>query len=386
MGWLRQVMDWQRETADPGEFLDSLRYEISSAEVYVFSPRGDVYALPAGSTPVDFGYAVHTEVGQRCVGARVNGRLVPLESALETGDTVEVFTSKAENAGPSRDWLQFVRSPRARTKIRQWFTRERREEAIETGRAAIARQLRKEDLPLQRLLTHEILTAVAQDLRYVDVDGLYAAVGESHVGASTVVNRLVRIAGGEEGATEDLAEAVVLPAPTEHRHVRSGDPGVVVRGVEDVWVKLARCCTPVPGDGIVGFVTQGSGVSVHRTDCVNTPGLRAQPDRLVEVEWAPTSTSQFRVAIGVEALDRAGLLSDVTRVLTDQHVNILSASVSTGRDRVAKSRFMFELGDPRHLAQVLKAVRTIDGVFDVYRTTSARPNDGADGPVAPVQS
>ena len=383
MSWLRQVMDWQRETADPGEFLDSLRYEISANEVYVFSPRGDVFALPAGSTPVDFAYAVHTEVGQRCIGARVNGRLVPLESTLETGDAVEVFTSKAANAGPSRDWLTFVKSPRARTKIRQWFTRERREEAIETGRNAIARQMRKQDLPLQRLLSHEALTAVAQELRHPDVSGLYAAVGENHVSAATVVARLVKVAGGEDGATEDLAEAVTMPpAPGDVGRLRpGGDPGVVVKGVDDVWVKLARCCTPVPGDDIFGFVTHGSGVSVHRTDCVNVDSLRAQPERVVEVAWAPTSSSQFLVAIQVEALDRAGLLSDVTRVLSDQHVNILSASVSTGRDRVAKSRFMFELGDPRHLSQVLKSVRGIDGVFDVYRTTSSKASEQ---PVAPV--
>jgi len=383
MGWLRQVMDWQRETADPGEFLDSLRYEISANEVYVFSPRGDVFALPAGSTPVDFAYAVHTEVGQRCIGARVNGRLVPLESTLETGDAVEVFTSKAANAGPSRDWLTFVRSPRARTKIRQWFTRERREEAIETGRNAIARQMRKQDLPLQRLLSHEALNAVAQELRYTDVSGLYAAVGENHVSAATVVVRLVKVAGGEEGATEDLAEAVTMPPGYGDvgRLRPGGDPGVVVKNVDDVWVKLARCCTPVPGDDIFGFVTHGSGVSVHRTDCVNVDSLRAQSERVVEVAWAPTSSSQFLVAIQVEALDRAGLLSDVTRVLSDQHVNILSASVTTGRDRVAKSRFMFELGDPRHLNQVLKSVRGIDGVFDVYRTTSTKPTEQ---PVAPV--
>ncbi len=378
MSWLRQVMDWQRDTADPGEFLDALRYEISAAEVYVFSPKGDVFALPAGSTPVDFAYAVHTEVGQRCIGARVNGRLVPLESELETGDAVEVFTSKAQTASPSRDWLTFVKSPRARTKIRQWFTRERREEAIETGRNAIARQMRKEDLPLQRLLSHEALNAVAQELRYGDVSGLYAAVGENHVSAGAVVRRLVGVAGGEDGATEDLAEAVTLSPSAEIGHTRpGGDPGVVVKGVDDVWVKLARCCTPVPGDTIFGFVTHGSGVSVHRTDCVNASSLQAQPERVVEVTWNPTSSSQFLVAVQVEALDRNGLLSDVTRVLSDQHVNILSASVNTGRDRVAKSRFMFELGDPRHLSQVLKSVRGIDGVFDVYRITSTKPTDAA---------
>jgi len=373
MSWLRQLLDWQRETADPGEFLDALRFEISADEVYVFTPKGDVFPLPAGSTPVDFAYAVHTEVGHRCIGAKVNGRLVPLESPLDTGDVVDIFTSKAPTAGPSRDWATFVKSPRARAKIRQWFTRERREEAIESGRLAIARQMRKENLPLQRLLTHESLTAVAQDLRHGDVSALYAAVGESQISAQAVVARVVKIAGGEDGATEDLAEAVhVPPAGIARRSHTSTDPGVVVKGVGDVWVKLAKCCTPVPGDDVFGFVTRGHGVSVHRTDCTNVDALNAEPERRVEVTWAPTASSQFLVSIQVEALDRSRLLSDVTRVLSDQHLNILSASVTTNRDRVAKSRFMFEMGDPRHLATVLKSVRTIDGVFDVYRITSAK--------------
>lgn len=371
MAWLRQLLDWQKETEDPGEFLESLRFDLSAAEVYVFTPKGDVTALPAGSTPVDFAYAVHTEVGHRCIGARVNGRLVPLESKLENGDLVEVFTSKAPGAGPSRDWLTFVASPRARNKIKQWFSKERREEAIEHGKDQIARTMRKQGLPLQRLLSSESLTALAHELRYPDIGSLYAAVGEGHVSAQSVVQKLVQSLGGEEGATEDLAESVT---PTRSRAGRArpgGDPGVVVKGASDVWVKLARCCTPVPGDPIVGFVTRGSGVSVHRSDCVNVQALSSEPERIVDVEWAPTASSMFLVAIQVEALDRSRLLSDITRVLSDQHVNILSASVTTTRDRVAVSRFTFEMGDPKHLGHVLKAVRGIEGVFDTYRVTSS---------------
>ena len=370
MLWMRQLLDWQQETEDPGDFLDSLRFEISSGEVFVFTPRGDVKALPAGSTPVDFAYAVHTEVGHHCIGARVNGRLVPLESPLDNGDVVEVFTSKAPGAGPSRDWLTFVRSPRARTKIRQWFTKERREEAIERGKDSIARLMRKEGMPLQRLLSHDSLQAVAEELRLPDVSALYAAVGEGNVGAQNVVRKIIDLHGGEEGSAEDLAEAVVLPSEADRRRRPSGgDAGVIVRGTSDVLVKLARCCTPVPGDSIVGFITRGTGVSVHRGDCPNVKDLSNQPQRLVEVDWAPTASSVFLVAIQVEALDRARLLSDITRVLSDHHVNILSASVQTGRDRVAKSQFTFEMGDPKHLGHVLKAVRTVDGVFDVYRVT-----------------
>ena len=374
MAWLRQLLDWQKETEDPSEFLESLRFDLSNNEVFVFTPKGDVIALPAGATPVDFAYAVHTEVGHRTIGARVNGRLVPLESTLDNGDMVEVFTSKAANAAPSRDWLGFVKSPRARNKIRAWFSKERREEAIEQGKEAITRAMRKQGLPLQRILTGDSLVTLAHEMRYPDISSLYAAIGEGHVSAQTIVQKLVQALGGEEGATEDIAETTT-PSPSSGRRNRraANDPGVVVKGVADVWVKLSRCCTPVPGDPIVGFVTRGNGVSVHRADCVNVDALAQQQERMVEVEWAPTQSSVFLVAIQVEALDRSRLLSDVTRVLSDQHVNILSAAVQTSRDRVAMSRFTFEMGDPKHLGHVLKAVRGVEGVYDVYRVTSARP-------------
>ncbi|WP_406141348.1 RelA/SpoT family protein [Streptomyces sp. NBC_01089] len=371
MAWLRQLLDWQKETEDPSEFLESLRFDLSRNEVFVFTPKGDVIALPAGATPVDFAYAVHTEVGHRTIGARVNGRLVPLESTLDNGDLVEVFTSKAAGAGPSRDWLGFVKSPRARNKIRAWFSKERRDEAIEQGKDSIARAMRKQNLPIQRILTGDSLVTLAHEMRYPDISSLYAAIGEGHVAAQGVVQKLVQALGGEEAANEDIAESTP-PSHGRSKRRANADPGVVVKGVDDVWVKLARCCTPVPGDPIIGFVTRGSGVSVHRADCVNVDSLSQQPERILEVEWAPTQSSVFLVAIQVEALDRSRLLSDVTRVLSDQHVNILSAAVQTSRDRVATSRFTFEMGDPKHLGHVLKAVRGVEGVYDVYRVTSAR--------------
>src|SRR5690349_13438865 len=368
MTWVRQLLDWQNEVEDPGEFLESLRFEINRAEVYVFTPRGDVIALPAGATPVDFAYAVHTEVGHHTIGARVNGRLVPLESTLDNSDVVEVFTSKAANAGPSRDWLTFVKSPRARSKIRHWFTKERREEAIERGKEAIAKLMRKEGVSLKRVMTHESLTQVANEFRLADVSALDAAVREGNLGAQAVVRKVIEIFGGAEGAAEDLAETVTITRPRRPQK-STGDSGVIVKGASDVLVKLAKCCTPVPGDDILGFVTRGAGVSVHRKDCTNAADLLGQPERLIDVEWAPTSTSTFLVQIMVEALDRARLLSDITLVLSDQHVNILSASLNTSRDRIAKSKFTFEMGDPKHLGAVLKAVRSIDGVFDAYRVT-----------------
>ena len=375
MPWLRQLVDWQRETADPSEFLDSLRYEMSGAQVYVFTPKGDVMALAAGATPVDFAYAVHTEVGHRTVGARVNGRLVPLDSTLENGDTVEVFTSKADGAGPSHDWLSYVKTPRARNKIRSWFSKERREEAVESGKTLIAKALRKQNLPMQRLLNHDTLVALADEMRYADVSALYAAVGEGHVSAANVVKRLVASLGGEDAAEEDMAE-VTRPG-TRSRTAQLGDPGVVVKGMDvgDLWTKLAKCCTPVPGDPIVGFITRGAGVSVHREDCTNVAGLRRQPERMIDVEWAPGAQSVFLVQIQVEALDRNGLLSDVTKVLSDNHVNILSANVATSRDRTAKSRFVFEMAEPSHLGHVLRAVRNVDGVYDVFRFTGSRSRE-----------
>lgn len=369
MGWLRQIADWQQETSDPSDFLDSLRGEISRAEVYVFTPRGRLLALPEGATPVDFAYGVHTEVGHKTIGAKVNGRLVPLDSTLDNGDTVEVLTTTDENGHPKRDWLEFVQSTRARNKIRQWFTRERREESVETGRDMLARAIRRQHLPMQRLMSKSTLLALAKEMHYEDVDSLYAAIGEHHEQAADVVGRMVHAVGGAEGADEDLTE---ITRPGTSQRVRRGDPGVSVHGISDVVVKLAKCCTPVPGDPIQGFVTRGSGVSVHRADCDNLGALRLQPERIIDVAWTGHSESTFLVQIEVEALDRNRLLSDVTQVLSDHHVNILSASVSTSRDRVALSSFSFEMADPSHLGAVLSAVRRIDGVYDARRITGKR--------------
>ena len=364
MAWLAHITDWQAETADPNEFLDSLRFEIGAKEVYVFTPQGKVIGLPAGATPVDFAYAVHTEVGHRTMGSKVNGRLVPLESTLNSGDSVEIFTSKNPDAGPSQGWLNFVQSPRARNKIKQWFTKERRDEAIEQGKDAIARAMRKQNLPLQKLMNQDSFNEVAAQMRYEDISALYAAVGEGHVSTQSVIEKVL-VTLHTEAETED----VEIPFPTKGRskQLRNSDSGVLVRGAPDILVKLAKCCTPVPGDEIVGFVTRGSGVSVHKNDCHNVASLLNEPERIVDVEWAPTSSSIFLVQIQVEALDRAGLLSDVTRVLSESHVNILSASVSTSSDRLALSRFVFEMGDTTHLDAVLNAVRRIDAVYDVYR-------------------
>ena len=354
--WIQQLADWTSETPDSNEFLGSLKEDLGSSEVYVFTPKGKIVSLPAHATPVDFAYAVHTEVGHRTMGARVNGRLVPLDTTLDNGDTVEILTSKSDTAGPSRDWLSFVKSPKARNKIRQWFSKERRTEAIEEGRDELTRAMRKRNLPVNTLLTPEALVGVADDLNFPNADAVFAAIGDGQVSTQNVISHLVKDVGADE--VDEEVEQEVLPLKPVERKASSSSTGVSVKGVGDVWIKLARCCMPVPGDNIIGFITRNQGVSVHRTDCQNMIDLKnKQPERVVEVEWTSTK-GLFMVKIQVEALDRRNLLSDVTRVLSDHGVNI--------------SQFSFEMADPQHLNSLLAAVRKIDGVFDVYRITGAK--------------
>lgn len=376
MNWLRALVDMERETGDPEEFLDSLRYEISGDEVYVFTPKGEVVVLPRGATPVDFAYSVHTEVGNRTVGAKVNGRLVPLNTRLESGQTVEVVTSKSDKAGPSRDWLAFVASPRARSKIKAWFSRERKEEAVEAGKESIARAMRKQNLPLQRLMNHDSVLSVATSLGYPDISGLYAAVGDGHISAQNIVSKLVENLGGGDGTEETLSEAVT---PGGHLHsapeLSAKGQGVSVDGMNanDVWVKLARCCTPVPGDDIVGFITRGQGVSVHQRSCPNAVRLESlHPERFVRVSWSNEhSQAQYLVQIQTKALDRPGLLADLTKVMTEYRVNIVSASTVSTRDQVATARFSFHLAEMSHLNAVLAALRRVDGVFEAVRVSTS---------------
>lgn len=370
--WIQQLAYWTSETPDSDEFLGSLKQDLGASEVYVFTPKGSIVALPQDATPVDFAYSVHTEVGHRMMGARVNGKLVPLDTKLNNGDTVEVLTSKSDTAGPSRDWLSFVKSPRARNKIRQWFSKERRSEAIEEGKDELTRAMRKRNLPLSTLLTPQALIGVAEELNITaNVEAVYAAIGEGQVSTQNVISRLVKDAGSEEVAEEAQEEALPLRR-VERNRKSNGVLGVSVKGVGDVWVKLARCCMPVPGDDIVGFITRNQGVSVHRTDCQNMIDLqKSQSERVIPVQWT-SDKGLFLVKVQVEALDRQHLLSDVTRVLSDHGVNILSGTIATGDDRVATSQFTFEMADPQHLNTLLAAIRKIDGVFDVYRITGAK--------------
>ncbi len=363
VGWLHRIVDWQSETDDPAEFMESLKLDLDQDEVFVFTPKGDVVTMALGATPIDFAYAIHTDVGHRCIGARLNGRLVPLDSTLKSGDRVEVITSKVEGAGPSRDWLQIVVTPRARNKIRHWFSRSRREEAVESGREELVKFMRREGLPVQKLANSAVLAQVAVDLNYADLDALHQAIGENHVSAQSVAQRLAReLRGGEN--EEQLPTTVRRPA----RSRVQGSGGVHVEGLDDVLVRLALCCTPVPGDEIVGFVTTGRGVSVHRADCANAVTLTtSMGERQIEVEWDSARAGVFVASIEVQALDRARLLGDVSTALADHHVNIVASSTHTGSDRVARLRFDFELADPSHLDALLRSVKRVEAVFDAYR-------------------
>ena len=373
MAWLGRIVEWQAETEDPGTFMANLKTDLELDEVYVFTPNGEVITLPIGATPVDLAYAIHTDVGHTCVGAKVGGRLVPLETHLTTGDTVEIVTSKQPGAGPSRDWLQFVATHRASSKIKHWYSRERRSDAIDAGYEALSTELRRARLPVRDVLAGPELAEVAASMSYHDPDTLYAAVGEHHVSARAVVGRVVKALEKLEPDAEVEAEIVRSRRPRRD----TGTVGVHVEGLDDMMVRLSRCCTPVPPDEIMGFVTRGRGVSVHRSDCANAVSLTAdQADRLIDVDWDKDSSGHFVVSVEIKALDRPRLLRDIFGVLADNHVNVLATStVTSGVDQVATMRFEFEIGDPTHLEAMLRLLREVDSVYDVHRVV---PGGGGD--------
>ena len=378
--WLSQLLEWQDEVSEPGDYLESLRIDLYQDEVFVFTPKGEVLGLPAKATPIDFAYAVHTEVGHRCIGARVNGRLVSLDHELDNGDTIEIMTSRAEDAGPSRDWLRLAVSSRARSKIRAHFNKERREDTFVRGRDAVQRGLRRKGIGYARVMAAGELAEVAHALNYRGTDALFIAVGEGHVSAASVVQAVVDRLVDDDVPQDSPSAFVPRPSPIRIGGKGHGD-AVEVEGDTGMLVRLARCCTPVPGDAIEGFVTRGRGVSVHRTDCPNIAELHREPERFVPVDWAADSGSTFRVAVEVEAFDRKHLLRDVTSVLGDLHLSIVSAQVATRPDRVAVLRFSFELADPAHLSHALTSIAGVDGVYDVYRVVP-RPNGHVEALVA----
>ncbi len=364
IAWMQRLADVEQEEDDPVAFLEALKLDLGHDEVYVFTPKGRVIALVEGATPVDFAYAVHTEVGHHCVGAKVNGRLVPLDTALHSADVVEIVTSKNDAAGPSRDWLQIVKSSRAKSKIRQWFQRERREDALESGREEFIKALRRAGLPVSSSLTSQALASVVDSLNLEGVDALFVAIGSNHVSALAAVQRLERELHGGQGAQ---MPTTVTKMPRVGRSNRRG-PGVYVEGLDDVMIHLARCCSPVPGDPIMGFITQGRGVSVHRDDCSNAVALaRRLGERVIDVEWDGAGGGQYRAVLEVLAFDRSRLLLDVSKVFAEYHLSISSSSTTSSGSRIVRMVFDIELADPAHLESLLAALKSVDGVFDAFR-------------------
>jgi GTP diphosphokinase / guanosine-3',5'-bis(diphosphate) 3'-diphosphatase len=364
LAWLQRLADVEQEESDPIAFLEALKLDLGHDEVYIFTPKGRVISLVEGATPVDFAYAVHTEVGHHCVGAKVNGRLVPLDTVLHSADVVEVLTSKSESAGPSRDWLAMVKSSRARSKIRQWFQRERREDAIEGGREELSKALRREGLPVTSSLSSSALDAVVKSLNLDDRDALFMSIDSGQNSALSVVQRLERELHG--GDAEQMP-STVAKLPRTSRTTRR-NAGVYVEGLDDVMIHLARCCSPVPGDPIMGFITQGRGVSVHRDDCSNAVALAQRlGERVIEVEWDGSLGGQYRAVLEVLAFDRSRLLLDVSKVVAEYHLNIISSSSTTSGTRIVRMVFDVELADPAHLSSLLAALKSVDGVFDAFR-------------------
>ena len=330
--------------------------------MFALTPKGDVLTLPRGSTPVDFAYSIHTDVGHACVGSKVNGRLVALDTELASGDIVEIITSKGKDPRPSRDWLDFVKSGRAAGKIRRWFTRERRDQSLSDGKESVAKALRKEGISLKAVDRDGLLLEVAEDLGHRDLDAMYVAIGDNHVSINTVMRRLERLMAGAETGDDELESVPSLrPRP------RRLGGGIIVEGMEDLLVRLARCCSPVPGDDIVGFVTVGRGVSVHRADCANIGALGERAERMIDVSWSLHQEGSFTVWFQIEALDRPKLLRDVTTVLGELGANIVGSSSVTGSDRIAVIRFEIEISDTNRLERILAELRGISGVFDAYR-------------------
>jgi GTP pyrophosphokinase len=363
--WAKQLMESQADEADPREFMKTFRTDLFDEEVYVFTPQGEVKSLPAESTPIDFAYAVHTDLGHRTVGAKINGRIVPLHYRLKSGDVVEILTTKT-GRGPSRDWISLAASSRARNKIRQWYSRETREETERKGRDALEQALKKQSLPYKKLVGSAVLAQVIRETGFKKAEDFYVALGSGKVPVGQIVNKVLNRLKTEEVAHE---EAVPLKAPKAGRAIAGDDLGIKVKGVEDVLVRLAKCCTPVPGDEIVGYISMGKGITIHRADCSNVKALRKNPERFTPVDWdGGATTRSFLVQIAVDSWDRPRLLEDVARTFAEHAANIVEYGGHV-EDQLAKNWYVVEVGDVKALRGLLTALRNVDAVFDAYRVT-----------------
>jgi GTP diphosphokinase / guanosine-3',5'-bis(diphosphate) 3'-diphosphatase len=372
--WLRSMIDWQKELSDPREFMDTLKTDLFEDEVYVFTPKGEVKSLAAGATPLDFAYEVHTEIGHRCVGARVNGKIVPLQYELKSGDIVEILTAKRDR-GPSRDWLAMVKTTRARNKIKAWFKAESRQDTEHSGRELLQEHLRKQGLPAQKITGSPLLADVIREMGYRKADDFYIALGAAKVSPKIVVNKVMQRLKQGEAADEEDSEADLLRLGRSRRRPTksSGQYGIKVEGVPDVMLRLAKCCRPVPGDEIVGYISLGRGITIHRGDCPNAVVLMRDPERFTEVAWEGDRSTAFVVEIQIDAWDRHRLLEDLSRAFSESGANILEARcLSMGP--MVKNRFVVEVADTHGLKGSITRLRNTESVFDAYRVTPGKAN------------
>jgi guanosine-3',5'-bis(diphosphate) 3'-pyrophosphohydrolase len=368
--WLRSMADWQQELSDPGEFMESLKVDLFDEEVFVFTPKGEVKRLASGATPLDFAYEVHTEIGHRCVGARVNGKIVPLHYELRSGDIVEVLTANRER-GPSRDWIAVVKTTRARNKIKAWFKAESRDDTEHTGRALLQEHLGKAGLPPQKIAGSPLLADVIREMGFKKAEDFYIALGGAKISPKIVVNKVLqRLKQGE--AAEEQTTTIESLVSTKHERRQptgsSGQYGITVEGVEDVLLRMAKCCRPVPGDPIVGYVSLGRGITIHRDDCPNAAALRKDPERFVRVHWEGEHVTSFKVELQVDGWDRHRLLEDLSRTFSEAGINIVEARCVV-QSPMVQNRFVVEVADTRALKATVNRLRNIDGVFDAYRVT-----------------
>ena len=379
LAWLRQVVDWSEDALDSKEFLKDLKVDLDESEVFVFTRTGEARSLRAGSTPVDFAYAIHTEVGNHCVGAKVNGKIVPLSYRLQTGDRVEILTQKS--ATPSRGWLQIVKTPSARTKIRNYLSKVSRSDDLQLGHDKLGREMRKHGIGISNAQSLRAIRSVAESLGYKDSDDMIVAIGAGKESAQHVANRLLKLLvdrGTQEAKLPDVGTSpmstgkmppMITSVARPKKHETHSDSGIVVKGLNDVLVRLSRCCNPVLGDDIIGFVTRGRGVSVHRADCPNAKDLMKDSGRIIDVEWeeSTSSAATYRIEVHIEALDRMNLLRDVITALAAENVNVLSSSSVTGRDGIARMRFLFQVSDVSNVQGILSRLLDVDGVFEARR-------------------
>ncbi len=367
LAWLRQLLEWQGDSRDPKEFMESLKIDLFTDEVFVFTPKGDVIDLPKGATPLDFAYAIHSAVGNRCIGAKANGKIVPLDCPLKTGDIVEILTTRDAGRGPSRDWLKIVRTSQAKNKIRQWFKKERREENIEKGRESLEREAKRQGYTLSSLIQSAWMDSILKKYGFASVEDLYAALGYGGVPVNHVLTRLID--EYRKANKEQFPEDIVKETRSGKEESPS-DNGIHVKGIDNVMIRFAKCCNPVPGDPVIGYITRGRGVSVHRADCVNLSDGSVDPKRMIEVNWVGEHKASYNTEIQIVARDRPSILADITNAVAEIKLNVTAINARTARNKIIVINMNMDIQDTQQLDKVIKYLKRLQDVVDVFRVNA----------------